>query len=58
VVVLSTAHPAKFPDAIRAAIGRDVTHPSLEALKIKPIVKHRLPATTSAIRDYLSRYSA
>lgn len=56
VVVLSTAHPAKFPDAIRAAIGREVTHPSLEALKFRPVVKHRLPATSSAIRDYISRH--
>jgi len=58
VVVLSTAHPAKFPDAIRAAIGREITHPSLEALKTKPVVKHRLPATVAAVRDYLSRHGA
>jgi threonine synthase len=56
VVVLSTAHPAKFPDAIRVATGRAVTHPSLEALKNKPAVKHRLPATSSAVRDYLLRH--
>src|SRR5687767_3766725 len=32
-VVLSTASPAKFPDTIRAAIGIEPMHPSLEALK-------------------------
>ena len=37
-VVLSTAHPAKFPDAIKAATGVDSTHPALEALKSRPVV--------------------
>lgn len=55
-IVLSTAHPAKFPDAIRAAIGREVTHPVLEALKERPVVKHRLSGTSSAIRDYIGRH--
>jgi threonine synthase len=31
-VILGTAHPAKFPDTIRAALGFAPTHPSLEAL--------------------------
>ncbi len=52
-VVLATASPAKFPDTIRAAIGVEPTHPSLEALKAKPIVKHRLPATPAAIRAFI-----
>ncbi len=52
-VVLSTASPAKFPDTIRAAIGVEPTHPSLEVLKTKPIVKHRIPATPAAIRAFI-----
>ena len=32
-VLLSTAHPAKFPDTIESAIGVKPTHPSLEKLK-------------------------
>ena len=32
-IALSTAHPAKFPSTISEAIGEEVTHPSLEALK-------------------------
>lgn len=52
-IVLSTASPAKFPDTIRAAIGVEPTHPSLEALKSRPIVKHRLPATPAAIRAFV-----
>ncbi len=52
-VVLSTASPAKFPDTIKAAIGIEPTHPSLEALKSRPIVKELLKATPDAIRAYI-----
>ena len=52
-VVLATASPAKFPDTIRAAISIEPTHPSLEALKSKPIVKHRIKATPDAIRTFI-----
>ena len=56
VVVLATAHPAKFPDVIKLAIGRESTHPSLEALKAKPLVKHRLPATVAAVRAFIEQH--
>lgn len=52
-VVLSTASPAKFPETIKAAIGLEPTHPSLEALKSRPIVRYRLKATASAIRAFI-----
>ena len=52
-IVLSTASPAKFPDTIRAAVGIEPTHPSLEALKSKPVVKHRLKADAAAIRAFI-----
>jgi threonine synthase len=52
-VVLSTASPAKFPETIQAATGIEPTHPSLEALKTKPIVKHRLRADAAAIRAFI-----
>jgi len=52
-VVLSTASPAKFPDTIVSAIGQEPTHPSLEALKSVPIVKHRIKATPDAIRAFI-----
>jgi threonine synthase len=52
-VVLSTASPAKFPDTIKSAIGIEPTHPSLEALKSKPIVKYRLKADAGAIRAFI-----
>lgn len=56
-VVLATAHPAKFPDAIKAATGEAATHPSLEALKARPLVKHRLPADAAAIKAYVAKHA-
>jgi len=56
-IVLATASPAKFPDTIREAIGLEPTHPSLEALKTKPIVKHRLKADPAAIREFIDRHA-
>jgi threonine synthase len=52
-IVLATASPAKFPDTIVSAIGIEPVHPSLEALKARPLVKHKLPADAGAIRAYL-----
>jgi threonine synthase len=53
-VVLATAHSAKFPAAIRAAIGQEPVHPALEALKGQPVVKHRLPADAAAIKAFIA----
>ena len=46
----STASPAKFPETIRSAIGIEPTHPSLEALKTRAIIKHPKTTEISAIR--------
>ncbi|RXK56431.1 threonine synthase [Oleiharenicola lentus] len=54
-VVLSTAHPAKFPAAIHAAIGQEPTAPALDELKSRPIVKHRLPADAEAIKAFITQ---
>jgi threonine synthase len=56
-VVLSTASPAKFPETIQQAIGLEPTHPSLEALKSRPIVKHKVKANADAIRDFVDRHA-
>jgi threonine synthase len=56
-VVLSTAHPAKFPDAMLPAIGVAPTHPSLEALKSRPLVKHRLRADLGAVQRFLAAHA-
>jgi threonine synthase len=52
-LVLATAHPAKFPDTIREALAVEATHPSLEALKEKAIVKHALEPTPEAIKAFM-----
>lgn len=56
-IVLATAHPAKFPDALRAATGREVTHPALEELKSRPVVKHKLPVDLAAVQDYIRSHA-
>lgn len=52
-IILATAHPAKFPDTIKAAIERESTHPSLEALKSRPIVKHSVEPNPEAIKAFM-----
>jgi threonine synthase len=54
-VVLATAHPAKFPEVIKEATGTDATHPSLEALKDRPIVKHRLKADVAEVKAFIAK---
>jgi threonine synthase len=56
-VVLATASPAKFPDTIRAAIGIEPTHPSLEALKSRPLVRHKIVADARAIRGFIETHA-
>lgn len=52
-VILATAHPAKFPEIIKKAIGETPTEPSLNALKKKKKVTFPLEATTAAVRQFL-----
>ena len=56
-IVLSTASPAKFPDTIQTAIGIEPTHPNLEALKSRPIVKYRLKSTPGEIRAFIEQHA-
>ena len=56
-IVLATASPAKFPETIRAAIGIEPTHSSLEALKSQPIVRHRIEATPAAARAFIDAHA-
>jgi len=55
-VVLATASPAKFPDVIRAATGLTPTHPSLEALQSRPVVKHPIRAEAAAIKAFIAAH--
>ncbi len=56
-VVLATASPAKFPEAIRDAIGLEPIDPSLEALKRRPIVKHTIKADPASIRAFIDSHA-
>ncbi|WP_309383658.1 threonine synthase [Cerasicoccus frondis] len=56
-IVLSTAHPAKFPEVIEQALGRTPTAPSLEAIKNEPIVNYLLPAEGAAVAEFLKEHA-
>jgi len=56
-IVLATAHPAKFPTALVEAMGTEPTHPALDALKLRPIIKQQLSATETAIKAYIDRHA-
>ena len=53
-IVLGTAHPAKFPDVVLAATGVEPRHPSLEALKGRPLRRFPLPARPDSIKDFIA----
>lgn len=48
-VVLSTAHPAKFPELIMRTVGIEAKSDSLEALKPKKIIRTMSAAESSAV---------
>lgn len=53
-IVLSTAHPAKFAEVVREALGREVALPErLRACLERPKQAVTLPATTAALRTFL-----
>lgn len=52
-VVLSTAHPAKFPSTIEKALGQTATHPTLDALKSAEIVKYSVSPTEAAVKAFI-----
>lgn len=52
-VVLATASPAKFPEVVWQATGSEPTHPTLEALKSKPLKTWPMAADVSAVKDFI-----
>ena len=55
-ICLATAHPAKFGDAVKQAIGVEAPPPpSLQGLMEKETRCERLPAETAAIKEYIKR---
>jgi threonine synthase len=58
LVTLATAHPAKFPDAVQAAIGvRPELPPRLADLLDRPERIARLPADAGAVARFVSDHS-
>ena len=54
MICVSTAHPAKFPDAIRQATGYDLArHPAIDALADLPTRCARLPNDAGAVRKLI-----
>jgi threonine synthase len=56
VICLATAHPAKFPDAIEDATGRDdlAHHPALDTLEQAPTRCEVIANSPNAVKDYLA----
>jgi threonine synthase len=57
MICLATAHPAKFSQAIRDAIGREARHPALDALAHAPTRCAVLPADEQAVREYIAAHA-
>jgi len=57
LVCLATAHPSKFPAAIKEAIGRDVRHEITDAVMNAPTRCEELPAEEEAVQQFLSKHA-
>jgi threonine synthase len=58
MVVLSTAHAAKFPEAVEAAAGiAPVPPPSVRGLAARPEQIDRLPADVEAVKTYIRDFA-
>jgi threonine synthase len=58
MVCLATAHPAKFPESVDAAIGKPVArHFSLDALEGAPTRRTVLPASAAAVKAYVAAHA-
>lgn len=54
LICLATAHPAKFPEAVREAVGEDVAHhPAVDALQGLPTRSLELPADVQAVKAFI-----
>jgi threonine synthase len=52
-VVLSTAHPAKFPEVVKKVIDVVPTHPSLNVLKDRALRKFTIDPTPESIKEFI-----
>lgn len=55
-VVLATASPAKFPEAVHTATGLSPSDPSLEALRERPVARQVIQADAGAIKAYVDAH--
>lgn len=54
-ICLATAHPAKFPEAIQKALGKDLAkHPELEKLKALPVRRTTLQPEKEIVAGYVA----
>jgi len=59
IVVLATAHPAKFPEAVATAIGAAAATPrSAQGIAERPERFDRLPADVGAVKAYVREFAA
>ncbi|MCD6199804.1 MAG: threonine synthase [Deltaproteobacteria bacterium] len=57
-ICLATAHPAKFPDAVRKAIGREPERPeSLKGIEDRSNRYEVLPAEIDAVKNYIVKHA-
>lgn len=54
-VVLATASPAKFPEVVHQATGSEPAHPTLEALKEKPLKTWPLKADPAEVKAFIQQ---
>ncbi len=58
VICLATAHPAKFPDAVNQAIGRDPQRPAcLDGLEDRERRCEIIHASTDTVKRYLAKHA-
>mgnify|MGYP001823729423 FL=1 len=58
VICLATAHPAKFPDAVNRAIGRDPERPaSLDGLEKRQRRCELVDADIATIKEFMAKHS-
>ncbi|MEM9016547.1 MAG: threonine synthase [Verrucomicrobiota bacterium] len=57
-IILATAHPAKFPEIMKEALGEAPTDDSLEAMKKKKVKNYPVEATPDAVKKFVEDHSA
>ncbi len=58
MICLATAHPAKFPEAVKRAIGKEPERPpALQGLEDRPRRFEVLPAEVKKVKDYLAKHA-